>query len=999
MDFNNQLDPSTITDVETAKLALRWAIEKIHALSDDNARLKEDNRNKVNIARQLTQQGEQKDEILKKWQATIKTWEENWKTQTAMEADLKGKLREQILNEETANWRQARAQLETEIKALKHELAYKEAEIGKLKLYAIDEIRKAAELKDEETQAIILNSRDSLVERENAVRAKYERFEKELIETLRVKTEQEELALQERYEVKMREFSRLYQAKEAQLEDFRRNLEDDYIKKAEALTAERTAKLKEEKLELTAKAEAAMAETDKEASQRVKTIETEFDKRRADMRAEFEERERALTAEKDGELAALKETDQKELTELRGRLRQYILEREQDYVDLRLTMEAQLVELVKKHDEASAAAYREAARATKEQWSRLAIENQKKLDAIIAETNARWEADWTKREDEMTAQREPLLSAEKGRLAAEFKLREEALRKTLLREQNEWAAGQAGELEKAKMDLEKAHEEKLELVKISVTRAYAAKERALEDRLAAAQNKMRNEWLVKEEEWAIEKDHHLIEEKEKLREEFSKCQEETLKLKTAELEKQFPARLQAEKQRLAADFELKKRELAEETRRHLCDKETALSEKLERKGLELLKNHEARTARLAEETAALERAAAHKEAALAAKEEDLRADFINQLKTEKLKIEESYNSRELHLKAGEDDLENLKNALHQQHNELKIKLYQELQAKESEQSRRLAQAKEGLFRDMNGRRDALEKEYETRLAGIRTKEASLQEESDRKTAELEKNLANREKMLNDVYADKLAKVEAECAMKMKGLLAGQESELQRRREELETLHNQQAVELEKKYSEMTRVFNSDFERQRADWEVQRAELAEKERQALRTETEKRAAALNRKLEEEIEKNKNSKAKFEEEFGRRTLELEREHNKKSEEELSRNKDYKIKLEEEFDKRRQELEQKHYKKLEESRSTLEKMRKEHEARLRVKFNDMEAEQNRLTMWVFQKEDEYTRKYANKETELLQQWGLRERALRESYEKKIKELEAKLADGKRS
>ena len=64
---------STITDVETAKLALRWAVEKIHTLADDNARLKEDNRNKTNIARSLTQQTEEKDEILKKWQSTIKT--------------------------------------------------------------------------------------------------------------------------------------------------------------------------------------------------------------------------------------------------------------------------------------------------------------------------------------------------------------------------------------------------------------------------------------------------------------------------------------------------------------------------------------------------------------------------------------------------------------------------------------------------------------------------------------------------------------------------------------------------------------------------------------------------------------------------------------------------------------------------------------------------------------------------------------------------------------
>ena len=95
MEQEPKLDPSTITDVETAKLALRWAVEKIHTLQEDVGRLREDNRTKTSLNRSLTEQVEQKTEILKKWQGTIKTWEENWKTQTAMEADLKAKLREQ----------------------------------------------------------------------------------------------------------------------------------------------------------------------------------------------------------------------------------------------------------------------------------------------------------------------------------------------------------------------------------------------------------------------------------------------------------------------------------------------------------------------------------------------------------------------------------------------------------------------------------------------------------------------------------------------------------------------------------------------------------------------------------------------------------------------------------------------------------------------------------------------------------------------------------------
>ena len=80
MEQEPKLDPSTITDVETAKLALRWAVEKIHGQQEELGRLREDNRTKTSINRSLTEQVEQKTEILKKWQGTIKTWEENWKT-------------------------------------------------------------------------------------------------------------------------------------------------------------------------------------------------------------------------------------------------------------------------------------------------------------------------------------------------------------------------------------------------------------------------------------------------------------------------------------------------------------------------------------------------------------------------------------------------------------------------------------------------------------------------------------------------------------------------------------------------------------------------------------------------------------------------------------------------------------------------------------------------------------------------------------------------------
>jgi hypothetical protein len=42
MESEPKLDPSTITDMETAKLALRWAVEKIHTMQEELGRLREE---------------------------------------------------------------------------------------------------------------------------------------------------------------------------------------------------------------------------------------------------------------------------------------------------------------------------------------------------------------------------------------------------------------------------------------------------------------------------------------------------------------------------------------------------------------------------------------------------------------------------------------------------------------------------------------------------------------------------------------------------------------------------------------------------------------------------------------------------------------------------------------------------------------------------------------------------------------------------------------------
>lgn len=1039
MDFDHQLDPSTITDVETAKLALRWAVEKIHALSDDNTRLKEDNRNKTSISRALTQQAEQKDEVLKKWQSTIKTWEENWKTQTAMEMDLKGKLREQILNEETSNWRQARAQLENEIRALKEELSSKEAEIGKLKIFTIEEIRRAAELKEAEVQALMRARADALAEQETAMRTRFELLEKGFIESHRVKTEQDELALKERYEIKMREFSKLYQAKEKQLEDFRNRLEDEYLKKTADLSAQRAAKLEEDRRDMAAGHSAALAEADRAAERRLAVLKEESEGRLAAMRSAFEEKEKELAAAKELEISALKELHQKEVAGIRDSLRSHTQQREQDYVNLRLQMESQLLELVKKHDEASAAAYKAAALETREKWNRLSVENQKKLDAIVSDTNSRWEKEWSRREEELAGQSSARIMEEKERLAAGFRAREDVLRKSIQREQNELAAREAAELEKTKLDLKKAGDERLDMVKRSLENAYLLKEKTLEERFTAREKAFTGAWAAKEEEWHMEKEHALHEQREGLKEEFSRYRsilkekllqfEDELKLKYAhkELEladrvkeeqaafgKELENRLAAERQRDAADLEEKKKALArreaelekslEDARKRietekaefedrlagrnrelLAREKKALEEQFARREAGLAKDHAAAMERAAEEKIALEKIIAGKDAAAETAAAELRRACDERLIAEKVKMEEANHTHELHLKAQEGELEKLKNALQQQHSELKVKLYQELQGKEQEQFAQLAKAKEEMYKALNGHRDVMDREYEERFADLRRKEAELETRFEEKTktlletftkqkegeidklaiefenrkAELERQYQNREKALHAAAVEKAAHAEAEAGRREKERVALEEHGLARRREELESLMRQKEGELEKRYLQLSSGLSTELDKERGCWETHKLEVLNQERQALRADFEKKEMLLNQKFDAELAKNRAENARRDEELSAR---------------------------------KNELEKKYYAELERGRAAIDKMREAQEAALHAKFKEIDDEHTRLTLWILAKEEEYSKKCGLKEQELQRTWEENEAALREHYERRIKEFEEK-------
>jgi len=110
-----QVDLTNVTDLDTARLALRWATDKIQALKDELGSLREDFRVKADINKSLTEQIKQRDAILKKWQSTVRSWEENYKHQSATEEEIRKRLREEVVNEEAMAWNKTRTQLETQL--------------------------------------------------------------------------------------------------------------------------------------------------------------------------------------------------------------------------------------------------------------------------------------------------------------------------------------------------------------------------------------------------------------------------------------------------------------------------------------------------------------------------------------------------------------------------------------------------------------------------------------------------------------------------------------------------------------------------------------------------------------------------------------------------------------------------------------------------------------------------------------------------------------------
>ena len=117
------------------------------------------------------------------------------------------------------------------------------------------------------------------------------------------------------------------------------------------------------------------------------------------------------------------------------------------------------------------------------------------------------------------------------------------------------------------------------------------------------------------------------------------------------------------------------------------------------------------------------------------------------------------------------------------------------------------------------------------------------------------------------------------------------------------------------------------------------------------------------------------------------------NQKLDDELLRSRQERARADEELFAKKEELEKGYYSELERSRAAFEKTKKEQEARIQRMSEELEEEENRLTVWTLQKEEEYAKKYAAREKDLMRLWDEKQAAMEKDYEARIKDLEERL------
>ena len=114
-------DASTVNDLDTARLALRWALERLHRLGSELTEAREEaaKSNKARDAAALDSR--EKDETVKRWRETVKAWEASISDHKKMEDHLREELRREISREQDAHVKEERLQFSMQIDSLKRE--------------------------------------------------------------------------------------------------------------------------------------------------------------------------------------------------------------------------------------------------------------------------------------------------------------------------------------------------------------------------------------------------------------------------------------------------------------------------------------------------------------------------------------------------------------------------------------------------------------------------------------------------------------------------------------------------------------------------------------------------------------------------------------------------------------------------------------------------------------------------------------------------------------
>ncbi|HBL17182.1 MAG TPA: hypothetical protein DD417_10670 [Elusimicrobia bacterium] len=540
---NKFLDPTSVNDVETARLALRWSLEKIHALQDELNKAKETATDAVDKLRLTTEQIAQKDAAILRWQSTIKAWEANYKDQAKLEAEIRARLAKEMTFEEDAGHKEARRQLELHIEAFKTEIREKEAAMGDLRRQIIDAVKTARIDKEKEMLATLAHqerafeeTKESLLERlriqqevirakerdleeqqrlldekirakETEFRRRYERQEEELLKHNREAIQREEVNVAQRFESKLAHQEALLRQKEAQIEGRRSQLEAEHAKRMEELEAAYQHKHEkewgrlQERLEVERKLleehyRQKEAKLDEDILRRNEEVQTHYQQTEEALIAKYQtiqkqliEKEKQLWAGHQKHLDAFLEKNRAEINQQREELEASYEKREKDLFEKQKTLEADY-----QSKEADVFTRQQQLEADYRAKEAALTDKRNHLYAELADrTREEWEAQSRKLSDALEEQRRKL-EIERQTMSANLLKKEEEL----LARAQQMEAGAAEHWAQRERELQAEHQKSLTAARDRFAAEIDAERRQNDAVLAKREEELSHAFLTRE---------------------------------------------------------------------------------------------------------------------------------------------------------------------------------------------------------------------------------------------------------------------------------------------------------------------------------------------------------------------------------------------------------------------------------------------------------------------------------------------------------------------